>query len=487
MIKTLPFITGLLFCIIVMSCPATSDHPSLQNKRPNIILMMSDDQGWGDVGYLGHPHLRTPHLDQMAAEGVRFNRFYAASAVCSPTRGSVLTGRHPLRYGICYANCGHLLPEEITLAEMVQDIGYRTGHFGKWHLGTLTRTVRDANRGGRPEHYKHYAPPWEHGFDVCFSTESKVPTWDPMITPDRLAGDVSAGLEQGAYFGTAYWTRQGADGPGEKVTVNLLGDDSRVIMDRVLPFIAQSVKENVPFLSVVWFHTPHLPVLTGKGYRAMYSKFSDDQQHYYGTITAMDEQIGRLRMHLKKLGIADNTLLFFTSDNGPEGQKVEGRKQGITNGLRGRKRSLHEGGIRVPGLMVWPGHIAGGQVIDVPCYASDYFPTIAALLDINTTEYQRPYDGIDLQKVLSNPEMTRHLPFRIENQAALIGNRYKIYSKDDGHSFEMYDLVNDFSETSDVASKHPAEFQALKAQWQTWKTSQEKSAQGLDYPTIGDQ
>src|SRR5690606_24875186 len=133
---------------IIASCLLFISELNAQNQSPNIILIMTDDQGWGDTGYNGHPLLKTPNLDAMVSNGVEFTRFYAASAVCSPTRGSVITGRHPLRYGICYANCGHILPEEITLAEMVKEVGYTTGHFGKWHLGTLTETELDANRGG---------------------------------------------------------------------------------------------------------------------------------------------------------------------------------------------------------------------------------------------------------------------------------------------------------------------------------------------------
>ena len=183
--------------------------------RPNVILVMTDDQGWGDTGYNGHPTLKTPHLDRMAGQGLRFDRFYSGAPVCSPTRGSCLTGRHPYRYGITFANAGHLKKEEITLAEALKVLGYTTGHFGKWHLGTLTTQVRESNRGG-PGSERIYSPPWENGFDTCFSTEAKVPTWDPMKAPGA-----------GRPYGTHYWT-----GPGKRETENLDGDDSRVIMDR---------------------------------------------------------------------------------------------------------------------------------------------------------------------------------------------------------------------------------------------------------------
>ena len=142
-------------------------------EKPNIILLMADDLGWGDVGFNGNKTIKTPHLDAMAKNGLKFNRFYAAAPVCSPSRGSCITGRHPYRYGIPFANSGHMKPEELTLAELLKVQGYSTGHFGKWHLGTLTKTVKDANRGG-PRSMKHFSPPQANGFDVCFSTESKV-------------------------------------------------------------------------------------------------------------------------------------------------------------------------------------------------------------------------------------------------------------------------------------------------------------------------
>ena len=134
-----------------------------QAPRPHIILLMCDDLGWGDVGFNGSQTAQTPNLDRLAKRGSRFTRFYSASPVCSPTRGSCLTGRNPYRYGIPNANAGHMLPEEITLAELLQNAGYTTGHFGKWHLGTLTTQVKDANRG-RPGDSTHYSLPTHHGF-----------------------------------------------------------------------------------------------------------------------------------------------------------------------------------------------------------------------------------------------------------------------------------------------------------------------------------
>ncbi|CAM4392042.1 sulfatase-like hydrolase/transferase [Zobellia roscoffensis] len=474
-------VSGFFTLITLLSCSEktkTAAVETIDNERPNIILLMADDQGWGDTGYNGHPHLKTPNLDKMARNGVVFERFYAASAVCSPTRGSVMTGRHPLRYGICHANCGHIKSEEITLGEMVKKLGYTTGHFGKWHLGTLTRDTVEANRGGRPKFDADYAPPWDHGFDVSFVTESKVPTWNPMITPPKSSGDVRGDLEEGKPFFTSYWT-----GPGQIATDNLEGDDSRVIMDRAIPFIENAVKSEKPFLSIIWFHTPHLPVLAGGDDREQYANLSEDQQHYYGVISAMDKQVGRLRDKLEELGAAENTVLFYTSDNGPEGKSVSGRTQGITSGLKGRKRSLYEGGIRVPGIMEWQGKIQPDTKIEVPCFTSDYFPTIANILGVDLKKNERPYDGVDLLPIVKGKVKQRSTPlaFEFQKQAALMDNEYKIYSNDGGEHFELYNIVNDAGEETDLSKEEPEILNAMTFVWREWKTSQENSTQENDY------
>ena len=468
------FYGNLLLVFLLFSCSRAGE---IQRSLPNIILLMADDQGWGDVGYNGHPHLKTPNLDAMAANGVRFNRFYAGSAVCSPTRGSVMTGRHPLRYGICHANCGHIKDEEVTLGEMLKEKGYYTGVFGKWHLGTLTTEITDANRGGRTKHEAHFAPPWEHGFDVSFVTESKVPTWNPMITPPASAGDVKPSLTEGEDFGTYYWS-----GPGQIVKNNLEGDDSRIIMDRVIDFVESAVDKDQPFLSIVWFHTPHLPVLTGERNRQQYAHLSEDQQHYYGAISAMDDQIGRLRDKLRKLNIAENTVLFYTSDNGPEGKNSEGRTQGLTGGVRGRKRSLHEGGIRVPGIMEWPAGVDDGGEVDVPCFTSDYFPTIAQILGIDLKKFERPFDGVSLMPfVRGASKRDQPLGFSFQEQEAFINQDYKIYSADGGKSFSLYNLAEDPAEQTDLSDDEAEKASRMITRWQVWKESVHASAAGSDY------
>jgi arylsulfatase A-like enzyme len=437
------------------------------SNKPNIILCMADDLGWGDTGFNGNSIIKTPNMDSMAKAGIRFTRFYSGAPVCSPTRGSCLTGRHPYRYGIFGANVGHVPKEEITLAEALKTQGYTTGHFGKWHLGTLTTTEKDSNRGG-PRGIKHFSPPWENGFDVCFSTGAKVPTWNPMKSP-----------KSGKPYGTYYWRQDGT-----KETENLEGDDSRVIMDRVVPFIRNAVDKGKPFFSVIWFHTPHLPVLTGPEYRKMYSQYSEDQQHYYGCITAMDEQIGRLRSELQKLGISDKTMVWFCSDNGPEGKDGNsGRTRGSAGPFRGRKRSLFEGGVRVPALLEWPERIAAGQVTHIPCSTSDYFPTVMDVLGFKVKGRPKPVDGISLLPLIESKMTERPVPIAFESkkQLSLTDNRYKIYSNDNGKTYMLFDLLEDPGENNNLAAEKSEILRAMKKKLESWRASCKNNLAGKDY------
>ncbi len=465
---------GLLALAIAIPSPAAAD------QRPNIVLIMCDDLGWGDVGFNGNEVIQTPNLDAMAAGGLRFERFYAAAPVCSPTRGSVLTGRHPFRYGIYTANAGHMKPPELTLAELLKTKGYRTGHFGKWHLGTLTKTVPDANRGG-PRGAAHYSPPQDNGFDVCFSTESKVPTWDPMWVPADFAkgesrknwwaarGDTAAMQP----YNTRYW-----DERGEQVTENLRGDNSRVIADRAVPFIRAAAAAGDPFFAVVWFHTPHLPVVAGPEYAAKYRQYDGYTQHYCGCITAMDEQVGRLRTALRDEGVAEDTMVWFCSDNGPEGND---EAPGKTGGFRGRKRSLYEGGVRVPGLVEWPAKVKPGTTTSFPASTLDYLPTILAELGATLPD-ARPTDGIDLAPVLDGRGEERSAPlgFQSAGVATWVSHRYKLVKPRRGAP-ELYDLIADPFERHDIAAQQPELVDAYSAALAEWQASCKVSDEGADY------
>jgi arylsulfatase A-like enzyme len=473
-----PLRTGLvlLFALLIVSRLSAAD-------RPNIILCMSDDHGWEDVGFHGHPFVRTPHLDNMAAEGIQFDRWYAAAPVCSPTRGSCLTGRHPYRYGIYTANAGHMKNEEITLAEILKEQGYTTGHFGKWHLGTLTKTVKDANRGGTEKGLAHYSPPWENGFDTCFSTESKVPTLDPMRNPDPISREAKKGVSIGGSYGTAYWTN-----PGERVPDNALkGDDSKLIMDRASLFIDRAVKSDTPFFAVIWFHAPHTPVVADLAHQNLYRDHPHGLygKHYHGSISALDDQIGRLRSQLSTHGISDDTMLWYSSDNGPESNASKGA--GSAGRFRGRKRSLYEGGVRVPGILVWPRQIQSPSINEIPCVTSDYFPTILDALGIELPN--RPFDGVSLMPLIRGKSWARNEPicFQSKNVATIQTKRFKLVStgtKEDkvkNASVELFDLLVDPAESNNIALDYPSEVISLQTQLAAWIASCQQSEEGNDY------
>ncbi len=445
--------------------PAPQSSPQPQATRPNVILIMADDMGYGDVGFLGGAAKDTPHLDRLAGDGVVLSHFYAAAPVCSPTRASFLTGRHPSRMGVTGANEGHLPHAEITIAEGLRDAGYATGFFGKWHLGTLTRRVKDSNRGGREAHLEHYTPPQEHGFDTVFATEAKVPTYDPMVHPDT-----------GEPYGTRYWDEQ-----GREVLDNLAGDDSRVIVDRALDFVDQAAGGSAPFLAVVWFHAPHLPVVASPAALQHYADQSPGAQAYRGSIHDLDAQVGRLRARLEALDIAEDTVIAFCSDNGPEGAKANA-DNGSTAGLRGRKRSLYEGGVRVPAFVTWPKGLPAGARCDDPASTSDWMATVLAACGELARLPERPSDGMNLLGALRGEPLVRRVPmgFRYKNRRALVSSKLKWIQAGDNPA-ELYDLATDPFEETDLAAERTAETAALESAFGAWEASCSNSASGLDY------
>ncbi len=473
-------ILGLCF-ILLLSCQENVNDQVLQ---PNILMIMCDDLGWGDVGFNGNKDIATPHLDKLAQGGIIFSRFYAACPVCSPTRASCLTGRSPYRMGIPTANAGHLPEEEITIPELLSDKGYATGHFGKWHLGTFSKDLRDSNRGGKPETESHYSPPSRHGYDEYFCTEAKVPTYDPMIKPvqfDTAQGEslrygwkaVPADGQREAY-GTRYWSREGSP-----ETQNTAGSNARIIMDRVLPFIEENNLKKRPIFSTIWFHTPHLPVVTSDENRQAYPNHSLVEQLHYGSITAMDKQVGRLIDTLHSLAMLENTLIFFCSDNGPED-----RTPGSAGPFRERKRSLYEGGVRVPAFVYWPQEIASPEQIENAIYTSDYLPTILDLLDIAYPDESRPLDGMSVAPLITGSGGAARSPMGFQfhqEKRSWVTDQHKLISTDGGGTFELYDLLHDPEEKNNLAGTHADLAEKMRAELEVWMESCRASERGEDY------
>lgn len=475
-----------LFCCgsaILLSCAEKKETPG-DTGAPNIVLVMADDLGWGDVGYNGNPIAKTPHLDQMANEGIRLDRFYAAAPVCSPTRASCLTGRHPYRVKIPWAGDGFIHETETTLAEALKLNGYATGHFGKWHVGGMSKTMKQSYFPGPPT---PYSPPWTNGFDVSYSTESMMPTFNPYYHVGGAFGEqtyrhiqnepVAMGQRtKGAKWRDYYWK-----GEGQIADDWLAGDDAKLVMDEALKFIKAQGQKKQPFLSVVWFHNVHTPVVAGEKHRGMYADLPMEQQHWYGAISAMDEQIGRLRKALRKMELSDNTIVWFCSDNGPSYI----HNYNSSGPFRGKKAELYEGGICVPAIVEWPAQLKQPAIINTPVVTSDFYPTLLEICGIEV-KGQLQVDGENVLPILRGEFKDRQkpigfrspLPNRLkkqevqkEEQFAFVDNRYKLISMDNGESFQLYDIIEDPAEKQDISSTFPEVKAQLLTGLKKWSAS----------------
>lgn len=322
-------------------------------RSPNIVLVMADDQGWGDMAYNGHPRLITPNFDEAAATGLRFDRFYAAAPVCSPTRASVMTGRHPNRMGV-FKWGFPMRPQEQTVAEVLQSHGYQTAHFGKWHLGSV--------RNASPAH------PGRNGFDHWFSAPNFYDN-DPILS----------------LGGKAIQTR---------------GESSDVTVEAAVEWIREASRSDKPFLAVVWFGSPHGPHRAAKHDRDRYPNETDAVRDFYGEITGMDRAFGTLRNSLSELGIRDDTILWYCSDNGAL-QRV-----GSTGGHRGHKGQVYDGGLLVPAILEWPRVIQQPRTTSMRCNTCDIFPTLLEIVGADRTA-QGALDGISLQPLLEGETQSR--------------------------------------------------------------------------------
>ena len=341
--------------LLVPACQNQIDESTEESILPNIILAMADDQGWGDMAYNGHPVLKTPTFDEMAETGLRFDRFYAAAPVCSPTRGSVMTGRHPGRFS-CFSWGHPLRPEEITVAEALKTAGYVTGHFGKWHLGSV-RSDSPVNPGNS-------------GFDAWLSAPNFFEN-DPWLSDKGIA-------------------------------VKTQGEGSQVTVNAALDFIREAIGKGKPFLAVVWFGSPHAPHQAIEEDLKLYSDQPEEMQHFLGEITAMDRAMGHLRNQLRTMGIADNTLLWYTSDNGAI-------PQGSTGGLKGKKGDIWEGGLRVPAIIEWPNRVPAPRVTSVPTGTVDIYPTLLEISGVKVAN-QPILDGVSLVPLLDGEMDSRPKP-----------------------------------------------------------------------------
>ena len=411
-----------------------------ESKRPNIILIMSDDQGWGQVGYMNHPHLKgnTPNLDEMAKTGIRFNRFYAAASVCSPTRASVLTGRSPRRTGVPGLH-KRLCLQERTLSQALKKAGYATAHFGKWHLGGVQGSAMpilpdDPNS------------PKQYGFDEWLSATNYI-EMNPLMTHN---GKI----------------------------VGLKGESSVLMVEAGLKFI--EANKGKPTFTVLWYGSPHFPYTAlPQDMEGLPKDMDSKQRQLLGEIVAMDRSIGILRTKLRELKIAENTLIWFCSDNG--GRTHEAHAMA---GLKGAKGSLHEGGIRVPGLIEWPGNVKA-QVTDFPASTMDIMPTIVDLLNLPKDSMLDVVDGESILPLFKGKTPRRSHGIYFGNKGtALIKGKYKIVKNGNGKGIKwaLYDLEKDMTETTDLISQYPEIAKQMIEEAEATSASINESELGKDYP-----
>lgn len=409
--------------------------------RPNVILVMADDQGWGETSYNRHPLLSTPNLDAMAENGLQFNRFYAGAPVCSPTRAAVLTGRSCYRAGVPEHGFA-LRHQEITLPQLLSNAGYQTAHFGKWHLNGL--------RGPGVPIFKHDAfHPGTFGFDHWLSVTNFYDR-DPLLSR----------------MGTIEDNR---------------GDSSDVIVDHALRHIGKQAAADRPFFTIIWYGTPHSPFKASADDNEPFKHLNDSSMHHYGELVALDRSVGTLRKGLRELGIERDTLLWYCSDNGGL-PRIE---PGTTGGLRGNKGTIFEGGLRVPGIIEWPGTVKSRQT-DFPASVMDMLPTVLQLAGADYPAPSRPLDGISLVPLFDGSVQTRRrdpIEFRYRTKAAIVDGDWKLLTQDfNKKTFELYNLKQNPSESTNVAQEHPDVYASLKRQLTDWLASTDASEAGRDYP-----
>ena len=495
------FLTGAAATAGALSC---STEPDQSASVPNIVLCMGDDHGWHETGYNGHPHVRTPVLDDMASTGLRLDRFYAAAPVCSPTRASVMTGRHPNRIGTFSANWS-IRPQEITIAQILKNAGYACGHFGKWHLG--------------PVKAESPTSPGAMGFEEWLSHDNFF-EMDPYLSHNG--------------------------GPPEKHE----GESSKIIVDAARRFISTARAAGRPFFVVIWFGSPHEPY---SGLESDLEAYSDlppvlqesstgitsmetglrtevrlDRvlQARFAEITAMDRAIGELREHLSDEGVRQDTLLWYCSDNGaPSESRFE-------SPMRAQKGQVYEGGVRVPAVIDWPRRFPEPRSTPVHGVTSDILPTLCDLTGQDLPN--RPLDGISLVPVFDgsmderpepvcfwsfsrNPEhgtepyidpelqagttpLVKYMDGRLtrnfrnfhhpeieegdfDGRRAILDTRYKLVIEGEGEGSgpELFDIRADPAESNNLASSEPEEVDRLEQELRQWQQSVLESLTGADY------
>lgn len=451
-----PHVARLMFGAILLACsisaqPAAGDTAEAAN-RPNFVILLADDLGYGDLACYGHPVLKTPHIDRLARDGLRLTNCYAAATNCSPSRAGLMTGRTPFRAGIhnwipMYSPM-HLRREEITIATLLRRAGYATCQVGKWHLNG------DFNGPTQPQ-------PNDHGFDYWFATQNNA--LPNHHNPNNF-------VRNGEPVGT------------------LKGYSGQLVAAEAIHWLRHVRNREKPFFLYACFHEPHEPIATDPRFASMYDAIDKPSQRaHHGNISQLDDAVGRVLAALDELGLRESTLVFFTSDNGPA--ITSRHPHGSAGPLRGKKGEMYEGGIRVPGILRWPPLIREGQVSDQPISGVDVLPTFCQLAGVPLPR-GLVLDGASFVPLLRGQVIDRTKPLywqynraRSEPKVALRQGNWKILAtltgpelkpgadltKEDMDAmkqaeldeFQLYELGLDVAEEHDLAGDQPQQLNVM--------------------------
>ena len=416
---------------------------------PNVVFVLADDLGWSELGCYGSTFNETPHLDQLAREGVKFTQAYAAAPVCSPFRASLMTGQYPARVGITdYLRPNddkHLSPKLTTLAELFKEAGYATGMLGKWHLT------------GYKNHGATEVPPTEHGFDEALVSENR-------------------GIGGGSYFHPYHFNREIQQRlPGKEHLIDRMNIEAVEVIER---------HKDRPFFLYKSHYAVHTRMVGRPDLVEKYTKKRDSLKsrrdpphnvHLAAQLELIDHGVGMIMKKLKALGLEKNTLVIFTSDNGGEGRVTSNAP------LRGAKSQLHEGGIREPLIAHQPGFIPKGTVCNTPITSVDHFPTFANLLGISPPKGQ-VVDGVSYLTLLRQPKARLerdaiywHYPLARPHflggvsGGAIRQGDFKLIEFFTDKQVELYDLKNDIGERRDLSKSMPKKAEALQAKLADWR------------------
>jgi len=450
-------ITLAAFLLVVSGTPSRAGNA--RSQRPNVVFLYADDLGYGDLACYDSPVAQTPRLDRLARDGTRFMQFYVSNCVCSPTRASAITGHFPSRHRIFShiaffeMNRERNMPDWLdvtapSLPRGLQRAGYRTAMIGKWHLGGGSGRKWRSDRVviNHPD-----APAVSrYGFDHVRATFGNSPTWKdakPWPEPHEIYPYADDG-----------WTTW----------------SSRAIADETIGFLrnhARGESGRTPFYVNVWFKDVHVPLKPTDEMRKQFSKLDEKPQIHYAMVRYMDKQIGRILDTLDELGLRDNTLVVFSSDNGA------GRNRGGSNGpLREWKHYLYEGGIRVPLIVRWPGHVPAERVDDRSVLnIVDLIPTLCRICGAEMPDGYKP-DGEDIAEAFQGREFKRqkpqfwHYPMASGGTPTLAirDGRWKLLTDPNGKRMELYNLSSDIGESNNLAAKRPDVVETLKRNLFAW-------------------